>query len=437
MNQPAPVTHRAVLAIAVPIMLSNVTEPLIGVVDTAIIGRLPEAYYIGAVSLGALIFGFIYWGFGFLRMGTGGLSAQAKGAGDAGELDAVLIRALMIAGVCGIALVALSPLIGRLAFSLLEGSPDVEFHAWQYFTIRVWSAPFALANYCIMGWFIGQGRAKTAFVIQVWLNGANALLDIFFVLHLGMTSDGVAYGTLIAEVSAALLGLAIASGAIRRFNAARVFDAAKIWRTLAINRDIMIRTLCLVFAFSWFTAQGAKAGDVLLAANIVLLHFFDVAAFLIDGFAFASEALVGQAIGAKDRPRFETSLKITWIWIMAAGALCAAIIIIGGPFFLDAMTVNGDIRALARGFLWWAAFAPFIGAVCFQYDGIYSGATQTADMRNMMIISLALYLAAWWLLKPFGNHGLWAALNIFFVARGLTFAARMSALRRSAFAQPA
>jgi MATE family multidrug resistance protein len=432
------ITHRSVLAIAVPIMLSNVTEPLIGVVNTAVIGQLPDAYYIGAIALGSLIFSFVYWGFGFLRMGTGGLSAQATGANDGPELVAVLVRALILAVICGLALIALSPLIGAFAFRLLEGSPAVERHAAVYFYIRIFSAPFALSNFCLLGWFIGQGRAKTGFLIQIYLNLTNMVLDVLFVLGFGMTSDGVALGALIAEVTAALLGLALALRHLRHLAIAiewpRVLDTAKLWRTLAINRDIMIRTVCLVFAFSWFTARGAKAGDLIIAANAVLMNFFEVAAFLIDGFAFASEALVGQAVGAGNRRRFNDAIRLTSIWAGAVGVLTTLVILAGGSWFIDLMTVNPEVRETARHYLFWAALAPLVGTVCFQFDGIFTGATATADMRNMMIVSLAIYLAAWWWLEPaFGNHGLWAAMIVFFAARGVTFWMRMPALERKAF----
>ncbi len=437
--QASQITNRSVLAIAVPIMLSNVTEPLIGVVNAAVIGQLPEAYYIGAITVGALIFNFIFWGFGFLRLGTGGLTAQAAGAGDAQELVAVLLRALLIAAVAGVALILLSPLIGELSFKLIEGSPEVEAHAATYFYIRVFSAPFALANYCLLGWFVGQARARTAFLIQIFLNLTNVALCIIFVMGLGMTSGGVALGALISEAAAAVLGLALAYRRLRdmgaRFDHLRVFERAKIIRMLAINRDIMIRTICLVFAFAWFTARGAKAGDVVVSANAILMHFFDVAAFLIDGFAFATEALIGQAVGARDRQRFHDAMRLTWIWAWVTGLMTFAAIWFGGPFIIDWMAVNPDVREVARHYLFWAALAPLVGVACFQYDGIFTGATQTADMRNMMIVSLAIYMLAWWWLEPtYGNTGLWLAMIVFFVARGITFAMRMPALRRAAFA---
>jgi MATE family multidrug resistance protein len=436
--QPA-VTHRSVLAIAVPIMLSNVTEPMIGVVSAAMIGQLPEAYYIGAITVGALIFNFIFWGFGFLRMGTGGLSAQATGAGDRDELVAVLLRALAIALVSGIAIIAASPAIGALSFKLIEGSPEVEFHAARYFYIRVFSAPFVFVNFSLLGWFIGQGRATTGFAIQLVLNLANMALSAVFVLGLHMTSDGVAYAAVIAEVAAAVLGLALAWRRLRRMRAkldwASLRDRSKLWRTLAMNRDIMIRTVCLVFAFAWFTARGARAGDVIVSANAVLMHFFDVAAFLIDGFAFASEALVGQAVGARNRRRFQEAIRLTSVWAGVVGLLAALAIWLGGPWFIDLMTVNAEVRETARHYLFWAALTPLVGTVCFQFDGIFTGATATADMRNMMIVSLVIYLVSWWWLeRAYGNHGLWAAMTVFFVARGVTFWMRMPALERRAFA---
>jgi MATE family multidrug resistance protein len=431
--------NRQVLAIAVPIMLSNVTEPLIGVVDTAVVGQIPDPALIGAIALGALVFSLIYSAFGFLRLATGGLTAQATGAADKEELAAIFFRALIIAAGCGVAVIALSPFIGAVAFALLEGSADVEHHARQYFVIRVFSVPFGLINYCLLGWFIGQGKAKTAFAIQIFLNLANMAFDALFVLGFGMTSDGVAFGTLIAETSAALLGLEIARREFKRmrlgFDRARVFDRPKLMRTLAINRDIMIRSLSLVFAFSWFMARSAKLGDVPLAANAILMHFFEVSAYLIDGFAYASEALVGQAIGARDRKRFDAAVWLTSIWAGVVGFLCAAAIVVFGSQLVDLMTVTPEVRLYAREFILLVALTPLVGTVCFQFDGIFTGATQTADMRNMMIVSLAIFLAAWAMLEPaFGNHGLWIAMIVFFAARGITFGLRMPALTRRAFA---
>jgi MATE family multidrug resistance protein len=434
-----PINNRSILTVAVPIMLSNVTEPLIGVVNTAVIGQLPEAYYIGAITIGSLIFSFLFWGFGFLRLSTGGLSAQAVGAGDSIELTAVLWRALAIAAVVGVCLILASPIIERISFDLMGGSPEMRAQGEIYFRYRILSAPFALINFCILGWFIGQGRATIAFAVQIFLNLTNMGLGALFVLSLGMTADGVGLSALIAEFSAALLGGLLIWQSLRKMKAraawAQIWDREKIMRTLGANGDIMIRTLCLVFAFTWFAARGARAGDVTIAANSVLLLFFDVAAFLIDGFAYASEALVGQSIGAKNRERFNQAIRLTTLWALVVGALCSAIIWFAGPWLIDLMTVNTEVRETARNYLFWTSLTPLLGTICFQFDGIYTGAMATREMRNMMVLSLLIYLASWWILEQhFGNHGLWAALCVFFVARGVTYAMRMPALARSAFA---
>ena len=434
----SPVTHRSVLTVAVPIMLSNVSEPMIGVVNTAVIGQLHDPYYIGAIAVGALIFSFIFWGFGFLRLSTGGLSAQALGAGDTVELVAVLVRALMIGVAAGVGLILLAPLIREAGFGLVGGSAEIRQHGETYFNDRIWSAPAALANYCVMGWFIGQSRAKLAFAVQLFLNLTNMALSALFVLHLGMTSDGVGLAALIAEWSAVALALGLAFAMLRGMGAGiswrRVLEPYRMKRTLLMNADVMIRTLCLVFAFTWFTARGARAGDVVVAANAVLINLFEVAAYLIDGFAYASEALVGQSVGARNRKRFRDAVRLTSIWAMVLGVLCAAAIWFGGPSIIDLMTVNAEVRDTARAYLPWAAVSPVLGVICFQFDGIFTGAMATKDMRNMMIVSLGIYMLAWWLLEArFGNHGLWAALCVFFVARGLTFASRMPVLEKRAF----
>jgi len=434
----ARVTHRSVLTVAVPIMLSNVSEPLIGVVNTAVIGQLKEPYYIGAIAVGALIFSFIFWGFGFLRMSTGGLSAQALGAGDRTELVAVLIRALMIGLAAGIGLVVLSPFIRDAAFDLVGGSPEIRAHGETYFNYRIFAAPAALSNYCVMGWFIGQSRAKLAFVVQLFLNLTNMALSAFLVLGLGMTSDGVGLAALIAEWSAVTLALVLAAMILRGMGAhiswPRILDPVRFKRTLLMNGDVMIRTLCLVFAFTFFTARGARAGDVVIAANAVLLNLFEVSAYLIDGFAYASEALVGQSVGARNRQRFRAAVWLTSVWAMVLGVICSLIIWFLGPALIDLMTLSPEVRETARTYLPWVAVSPVLGVICFQFDGIFTGAMATKDMRNMMIVSLGVFLLAWWMLEGrYGNHGLWAALNIFFIARGITFATRMPSLERRAF----
>ena len=417
-------------------IFSNVTTPLIGVVDTAVIGQLGAAHLIGAVAVGATIFTFFYWAFGFLRMGTTGLTAQASGAERNREVLATLYRALLVAGTAGVAIILLQWPIAEAAFALMGASPDVDKAARTYFAIRIWSAPAALANYALVGWFIGLGRAGMAFRLQLLLNLTNIGLDTLFVLGFGWGVAGVAAGTLIAETGAALVGLAVALHAASglRIRLWRVFNAAKLRRMIAVNGDIMIRTLSLLFAFSFFTAQGARAGDLILAANAILMHFLSVSAYFLDGVAYATEALTGKAIGARNRVRFADAVRLSSIWAAVLSCALGSAFWLGGGWLIDVITLNEVIRDLARTYLSWAALAPVIGVACFQLDGIFIGATRTRDMRNMMLVSLMIYLLAWAALTPpLGNHGLWAALMTLFVARAMTLAAHLPALMRDAF----
>ncbi|CFX20278.1 DNA-damage-inducible protein F [Candidatus Filomicrobium marinum] len=432
------VTHTSVLAIALPIIASNVSTPLIGLVDTAVVGQLPAPHYIGAVALSSTIFTFLYWAFGFLRMGTTGLTAQADGAGDSVEVGAALGRALLIAAVAGSALILLQAPLSWFAFLMVEGSKAVEGEAHNYFAIRIWSAPAALANYALLGWFIGLGRARIALLLQVLLNGLNAILDAWFVLGLGWNVAGVALGTVIAEIAAAVVGLVIATRVLARIGGFPDFTAVlapeHLRRAIAVNTDIMIRTLCLLTAFTWFVFQSAASGDVVLAANAVLMQFVSFMAYFLDGFAFAAESLVGRAIGARNRSQFDAAVRLSSLWAgLISLALGTALMLLGGTL-IDLLTISPDVRAAARVYLHWAALVPVVGVVCFQLDGIFIGATRSVDMRNMALISLVVFMAAWAILHPaFGNDGLWLALIILNVTRAITLAARYRSLVDDAF----
>lgn len=434
-----PLTHRTVLSIAVPVMLSNVSTPLIGVVDTAVVGRFPDPAQIGAVALASLVFTFVFWAFGFLRMGTTGLTAQALGARDDDELLACLGRSLLIALAVGIGLIVLQWPIREAAFALLDGGPQVEPLARDYFDIRIWAAPATLANYALLGWFIGLGRTDIGLVLQLVLNLTNMALDVVFVIGFGWGVSGVALGTLAAELVAAGVGLLIASYFVRdrsgRWSLDRVLRGDRLQRTIAVNRDIMIRSLALIFVFLWFVAQGAKQGEVILAANAVLMHFVSVSAFFLDGLAFAAEALVGRAVGAGRRAAFSAAAFITTVWAAAAAMLLSIVLALAGPVIIDLLTVDPGTRAAARLYMPWAAAAPLLGVWAFQLDGIFIGATRTADMRKAMLASLAIFLAAWWALQPFGNHGLWAAMYVSYVTRIATLMRYYPALLRSVEAQ--
>lgn len=435
----SPVTHASVLRIAIPITLSNVSEPLIGVVNTAVMGRLPEPHYIGAVAIGTLIFGFLFWGFGFLRLSTSGLAAQATGAKNTSEIAVLIWRSVIIACAIGVALIALSPWLGPVSIGLVGGSDAVMRETQTYFSYRIWTAPAALCNYAILGWFIGQGRATTAFFTQLFLNIVNMVLSVVFVMSLGMATQGVGLAVVIAEYAAVALGLAFVVRRLRELGVAvqwpDVLQREKFVKLIAANTDIMIRTFCLVFAFGWFVSRGARADDVTIAANAVLLNLFEMSAFMIDGFGYAAEALVGQSIGARNRSNFHRAISLSTLWAGVLGVMCGLIIWFGGPALIGLMTTNSEVQSYALQFLPWAAIAPVLGTMCFQFDGIFTGAMATKDMRNMMVLSLVIYMACWWWLEPvYGNHGLWAALCIFFVARGVTYAARMPSLTKAAFA---
>ena len=415
------ITHRTVLAIALPVVVSNVSTPLIGVVDTAVMGRLPDPAYIGAVAVGSLIFTFVFWAFGFLRMGTTGLTAQALGANNSDEVVSSLGRALLIAAAIGAALILLQWPIGMIAFSLLEGTERVETLARSYYEIRIWAAPATLANYALLGWFIGIGRTDIGLVLQLVLNIANIALDALFVLVLGWDVRGVAAGTVLAECLAASIGIAIAWRHARKlhghWNRASLLASERLKRTLVVNRDIMIRSLALIFVFVWFVAQGAAFGDVALAANAVLMQFIAVSAYFLDGLAFAAESLVGRAVGAASRTNLVAAMKITTVWAVTLAVGACLLIALFGPAIIDLLTIDETTRAVARQYLPWAAVAPFLGVWAFQLDGFFIGATRTSQMRSAMLVSLLIFLCAWWLLTPYQNHGLWAALHVHYLAR--------------------
>lgn len=433
--RPAGASRREILAIAVPIMISNVSTPLLGLVDTGVVGRLPNPAYIGAVAVGSLIFTFLFWAFGFLRMATTGLTAQALGAGKLLEVRASLGRSLILALGLGVALIVLQQPIGRAAFALLEGSEQVEALARGYFSVRIWAAPATLINYALLGWFIGLGRSRVGLALQLVLNVTNILLDLGFVLGLGWDVKGVALGTLLAEVTAAGVGLGIAARVVRAqggsWREAALFDLARLQRTLGINGDIMIRTLALISVFAWFLSQGAKAGDVTLAANSILMQFIGVSAFFLDALAFSAETLVGRAVGAGQRAGLVAAVRGTTqiAALLALGAVLLFALV--GPASIELLTVDAAARSAAREYLPWAVLAPLAGVWCFQLDGIFIGATRTRDMKHAMLLSLAIFMGAWWLLSGFGNHGLWASLYVHYAARTATLLARYPRLVRS------
>jgi MATE family multidrug resistance protein len=430
------VTHRRVLATAIPIVISNATVPILGAVDTGVVGQMGAAAPIGAVGIGAVILTGIYWLFGFLRMGTTGLTSQAHGAGRAGEVSAMLTRALMIGFVAGAMIFALQWPLFWLGFHLAPASAEVEGLAQEYLAIRVWSAPAAIALYGVNGWLIALERTRAVLLLQVWMNGLNILLDLWFVLGLGWGVEGVAFATFLAEWSGLGFGLWLCRDAFRQpawRDWGRVFDAARLREVMGVNTDIMLRSLMLQAIFMSFLFLGARFGDVTLAANQVLMQFLAISAHALDGFAFAAEAIVGQAIGARDRATLRRGAWLASLWSAVIVLGVSVFYLVSGGWLIDLLTTVPEVRAEARRYLPQVALAPLLGVGAFMLDGIFIGATRTRDMRNMMALSLVIYaLAALALIPVLGNHGLWIALLVSFVARAVTLGLRYPALERAA-----
>ncbi|MGR3435151.1 MAG: MATE family efflux transporter [Shimia sp.] len=421
----AEITHARVLRLALPIVISNATVPLLGLVDTGVVGRMGEAAPLGAVGVGAAAISAFYWLFGFLRMGTTGMVGQALGAGDVDEADALLARAFLVAALGGAALIALQVPLMALALAVSQAGAEVEGLTRAYIAIRIWSAPAAIAVYGITGWLVAQERTRAVLVLQVAMNGINIALDVWFVLGLGWGVPGVAGATLIAEWAGLALGLwyvreVLARSAWRSW--VRVADAARVRRMMAVSRDILLRSVMLTGAFLLFVMVfSARQGTQILAANQVLMQFLTISAFALDGFAFAVEALVANTVGARRLAGLRRAVRLATLWaVIFAGALSLAYAL-GGGALIDLLTTAPEVRAEARAYLPWLVLAPLAGAGAFILDGVFIGATRGPDMRDMMAVSFVLYLAAVAVLLPaFGNHGLWAAMVLFLAVRGLT-----------------
>ncbi|MFL5202670.1 MAG: MATE family efflux transporter [Microvirga sp.] len=416
------ISHRRILTLALPMTLSHVTTPLLGLVDATVIGRLGEAHLLGAVALGAVIFDFVFWSFGSLRMATAGLTAQATGAGNRHEVDLTLARAFLVAGVTGLLLILLQWPIATLAFSMAGASQAVTDALSTYFFIRIWAAPFTLANYVILGSTLGRGRTDLGLLLQVAINVANIVFTMALVLGFGLGIAGAAIGTALAEVLGAGLGIVV----LRRLGSnplavtwPEVLNRAAMLQNLAMNRDIMIRNVALILAFSIFSALGARSGDVTLAANAVLYNMFLIGGYFLDGFATAAETLCGQSIGARDERSFRRAIHLSLGWSLGFGLAVSALFLIGGGFFIDFVSTNPEVRSYARDYLVFAALTPLFGAAAFAFDGIYTGATWTRSMRDLMVIAFIAYGAILLAAGDLGNTALWIALLTFLSARGL------------------
>ncbi|AYF34019.1 MATE family efflux transporter [Vreelandella alkaliphila] len=407
--------------LAWPIILSNITVPLLGLVDTAVVGHLPDSRYLAAVTLGATLFSFLYWGFGFLRMGTTGLVAQAIGREAHSDVRNLLGQSLIMAAVIGALLIIFgSPLIS-LGLWLLDGSEAATPLAREYAEIRLWSAPAVLANYAVLGWFLGQQNARVTLMILVLTNSVNIVLDLWFVVGLGMTSGGVALASVIADYSALTFGgylvlrqLGHLEGCFQR---QRLLVVSAYSALFNVNANLFVRTLGLLFAMAFFTAQGARQGDTVLAANAVLLQFIMLTSYALDGFAHAAESLVGRAFGRRDWREFAATVRATAQFSFWTATVATFAFVLGGNYLVAMLTGLAEVRATAASYLPWMVVMPLIAVWSYLLDGVFIGTTAVREMRNSIFIGLAIYLPTWWLSQGLGNHGLWLAFTLFMFTR--------------------
>lgn len=415
--------NKKILNIAIPNIISNVTIPLLGIVDLALIGHLDSKVYIGAIAIGSMIFNFIYWGFSFLRMGTSGFAAQSFGKKDFRESFYILYRALFVGLGGAIFLLIMQKPIDLLSFFIINGSDEVEFFARQYFHIRIWAAPATIAIYSISGWYIGMQNAKIPMIIAITINVLNIAFNILFIKVFGMKSDGVALGTVLAQYLGLIVGLLFLSNHLKRlklyFNKKEILNRTALKRFFNVNRDIFIRTMSLVFALSFFTAKSAKYGDTLLAVNTLLLQFFTIYAYIVDGFAYAGEALSGKYYGARDKINLNKVTKLLFYWGLILSIIFTLAYYFGDNILLRILTNNTEVIQNIQPYLFWVYIIPVLTFGAFIWDGIFIGVTASVSMRNAMLFSTFLvFLPSYFLLHHyFYNHGLWAAFMLFMIAR--------------------
>lgn len=413
--------NKEILRLAIPNIISNISVPLLSSVDTALMGRLSELH-IGAVGIGAMIFNFIYWNFGFLRMGTTGMTAQAFGAQDDAAVAHTLGRALLVVLAVAGGLLLLQWPFGQASFFLMNASGEQEALVAEYFYIRIWAAPATLGLYAFMGWFFGMQNAIYPLMLTVVINVVNIVLSFFFVQNLGMDVDGVAYGTVIAQYCGLLLALCLFYYRYRyllaHFQRAAILQWDKLKKFLSINADIFIRTLALTAAFAFFYSQSSAEGKMMLAVNTILLQFLNWMSYGVDGFAFASESLVGKYKGAADDSKTHRAIRLSFSWGMGLALLFSLGYGLFGTALLRVFTNQADVLAAARPFLFWMALLPIFATPCYIWDGVFIGLTASKAMRNSMILAFVIFIATYFATLSLGNNGLWLTLLLFLLARG-------------------
>jgi MATE family multidrug resistance protein len=417
-------TNRDMWRIAAPMILSNISVPMLGMVDTGVTGHLESSTYLGAVAIGGTIFTFLYFGMNFLRMGTTGIAAQSYGAEDYDGLRVSLGQALIVSFAIAFAILLLQVPIGRIAIALLGGDPETQQHAATYFFVRVWSAPGTLANFALIGWFLGTQNARVPLLIFLTINITNIVLDLLFVVGLGMKVEGVALASVIAEYSGLAVGVTFAASALRKHSGhwpiARLTNLSAYKAFFSVNANLFVRSMALMFTFAWVTAQGARLGPAILAANAVLMNFQNLTALGLDGIAHAAEAMVGKAVGQKNEDALQHTVRLTLRWSAIFALGFTIVYLFAGPLIVRILTDLPEVRETAMVYLPWLVASPIISVWCFLYDGVYVGMTRAREMRNIMVFStIAVFLPLWFVTQSFGNHGLWFALMAFMASRGI------------------
>lgn len=416
--------HKAILRLAIPNILTNLTVPLLGVVDTALMGNLDAPVYLAALGVGVAIFNFVYWGFGFLRMSTTGFTAQAFGADDEKAMGQILYRSMVIAGLIGLLLFALQQWIWQLGIWIINPDGRVDEVASTYFFIRIWAAPANLMTMVLFGWFLGAQRAVFPMVVAIVGNIVNIGFSALLVLEFDMSIAGVAWGTVVAQY----LSLFIALGwLLLKYRSKarwpgweRLLDTSALKQLLQVNADIFIRTLCLIAVFTFFTAQSARYGNDILALNTVLLQLVSIVSYGIDGFAFASESLTGRFLGKRDPVLLRKAIRYIFGWGFALAIAISVIYAIFQQPIMKIFTIHQPVLELSKEFMVWVVLAPLVNCFAYLWDGIYIGATASKPMRNSMLAAtLAIFLPLFYLLDlRWDNHALWLAFTVFMVARG-------------------
>jgi len=417
--------NKAILRLAIPNIISNISVPLLGLVDTYLMGQLESPVYLGAIAIAGIIFSFIYWGFGFLRMGTTGITAQASGRKDTDEIYYTLLRALIIAISVGTLLIIGQQLVALIGFKIVGASTEIETIAKPYFFIRIWDAPAAIALYALNGWFFGMQNARYPMIIAITLNAINIVLNYLFVFHYGMKANGVALGTVIAQYSGFALAITLFlyqyRHLLQKIKSKILFNSKALFHFFKVNFDIFLRTLCLIFTFSFFTAMSENEGIVLLAVNTILLQYLSIVSYGIDGFAFAIESIAGKYYGMKNKEMLQKSIRYAFYWGFGFALLYVVAFALLKNNMVSFFTDDIEVITAATPYVWWLLILPLPAMVAYIWDGIYIGLTATKAMRNTMFIATFLiYLPAYFVLQPvIGNHALWLALIIFMLVRGL------------------